>query len=334
MMRWLLGRLVGLVLTLLAASLVVFAVLDVLPGNAAQVMLGPDADAAAVAELARQLGLDAPAPVRYVRWVGALLAGDMGMSYVYGTSVAALIAERFAVTGPLAVLAMAMGTALAVAAGMWAAAAHRRAGDSLVLALAQLGASVPSFWLAMLLILLFAVQLQWLPAGGFEGWGRGWDGLLAGLRSLLLPALALAVAQAAVLTRVVRSAALDVLNEDFVRTARAKGLTAAAVMRRHVLGNTLIAVLTVMGMQFSTLLAGSIVVENVFYLPGLGRLMLQSIANRDLVVVQNCVMLLVALVVVVNAVVDMLYGWVDPRVQDARRGQRVQAARAAWGGAA
>lgn len=331
MMRWLLARTAGLVATLVVASLVIFAALDVLPGNAAQVMLGPDADAAAVAELTRQLGLDASAPVRYLRWVGGLLSGDLGTSYVYGTPVGALIAERLSVTVPLAILAMAMGSSLAIAAGMFAAAQHRRAGDALVRTLAQLGAAVPSFWLAMLLILLFAVQLQWVPAGGFEGWSAG---IGAGLQSLLLPAVALAVAQAAVLARITRSAALDVLSEDFVRTARAKGLTAAAVMRRHVLGNTLIAVLTVMGMQFSMLLAGSIVVENVFYLPGLGRLMLTSIANRDLIVVQNCVMLLVAMVVVVNAVVDMLHGLVDPRMQDARRSVALGLARANWGSAA
>ena len=174
------------------------------------------------------------------------------------------------------------------------------------------GIALPNFWFAILLILLFSVKLQWLSAGGFAGWN---DGVWVGIRSLLLPAISLAVVQAAILARVTRSAVLEVLREDFVRTARAKGLSRRAVLWQHVLRNAMIPVMTVMGLQFANLLAGTIVIENVFYLPGLGRLIFQSIANRDLIVVRNCVMLLAAMVVIVNFVVDVLYAFIDPRIK-------------------
>jgi peptide/nickel transport system permease protein len=184
------------------------------------------------------------------------------------------------------------------------------------MAFSQLGIAVPNFWFAILLVLLFAVKLQWVSAGGFPGWeDEGWWG---GIKALLLPAVSLAVVQAAILARVTRSAVLEVLREDFVRTARAKGLGRRAVMWRHVLRNAFVPVLTVMGLQFANLITGTIVVENVFVLPGLGRLVFQAIANRDLVVVRDVVMLLAAVVVILNFVVDVLYALVDPRL----RGQR------------
>jgi peptide/nickel transport system permease protein len=193
-----------------------------------------------------------------------------------------------------------------------AASRHNKLGDVGLMGLTQLGMAIPNFWFAILLILIFSVQLQWFSAGGFDGWG---DGIFAGIKALLLPALSLAVVQAAILARITRSAVLEVMREDFVRTARAKGVTQRAVLWRHVLRNAMIPVVTVMGMQFSELLAGTIVVENVFYLPGLGRLIFQSISNRDLIVVRNCVMLLAAMVVIVNFVVDVLYAVIDPRLK-------------------
>lgn len=315
MRLFLLRRFITLLLTLAAASAVVFVVLDVLPGNAAQTMMGPDAAPEAVAELARQLGLDQPAWQRYGAWVQGLLHGDMGESYAYGSPVGELVAERLAVTVPLALLAMGLASALALLAGMFAASRHNRAGDVGTMALVQFGIAVPNFWLAILLILLFAVRLQWLPAGGFPGWSaEDGGGLWPGLQALLLPAVSLAVVQGAILARITRSAVLEVLREDFVRTARAKGLTRRAALWRHVLRNALVPVLTVMGLQFAGLLAGTIVVENVFALPGLGRLVFQSIANRDLIVVRNCVLLLAAMVVFVNFAVDVLAAFIDPRL--------------------
>ncbi|HCL87399.1 MAG TPA: ABC transporter permease [Comamonadaceae bacterium] len=316
MALFVLKRLATLAATLLAASCVVFLVLEILPGNAAQVLLGPDAAPEAVAELTRQLGLDLPAWQRYLQWMGGLLTGDMGTSHAYGTPVGELIAERLALTIPLALLAMLLASALALAAGVYAAARHNRLGDVGVMALAQLGIAIPNFWFAILLILVFSVKLQWLSAGGFPGWTEeAGGGPWLALQSLLLPAVALAVVQGAILARITRSAVLDVMREDFVRTARAKGLSRRAALLRHVLRNAMIPVVTVMGLQFANLLAGTIVVENVFYLPGLGRLIFQSIANRDLIVVRNCIMLLAAMVVLVNFVVDLLYAAIDPRVK-------------------
>ena len=307
-----LKRFATLIATLAGASVVVFLVLDILPGNAAQILMGPDASPEAVAALASKLGLDQPAWQRYGLWISGLLRGDMGLSYAYSTPVSELVLERLALTVPLALMAMALTTVLALAAGVYAAAHHNKVGDVGVMGLAQLGIAIPNFWFAILLILLFSVHLQWFSAGGFDGWS---EGLGQGLKSLLLPAIALAVVQAAILARITRSAVLEVLREDFVRTARAKGLSQRAALWRHVLRNAMVPVITVMGMQFAELLAGTIVVENVFFLPGLGRLIFQSIANRDLIVVRNCVMLLAAMVVVVNFVVDLLYAIIDPRIQ-------------------
>jgi peptide/nickel transport system permease protein len=309
---FLLKRLATFVVTLWVTSVVVFVVLEVLPGNAAQLLMGPDAAPEAVEALARKLGLDRPALERYGVWVAGLVRFELGVSYAYGSPVAELIVERLALTVPLALMAMALTVAIALAAGVYAASRHGRAGDVGVMAATQLGIAIPNFWFAILLILLFAVHLKWLAAGGFPGWE---EGLWPGVRALLLPALSLAVVQAAILARVTRSSMLEALREDYVRTARAKGASRARVLWRHVLRNALIPVVTVMGLQFANLLAGTIVVENVFYLPGLGRLIFQSIANRDLIVVRNCVMLLAAMVVVVNFLVDLLYAAIDPRLK-------------------
>ena len=309
-------RLAVLGLTLLLASMAVFAVLELLPGNAAQLMLGATASPEAIAALESRLGLDQPAPTRYAHWAAGLLQGRTGISHFYDTPSSELIAERLAVSLPLAVIAMAITTVVALGVGVYAASRHRRLGDVGVMAVSQLGLSIPNFWLAILLILLFAVKLQWVSAGGFPGWREeDGGGLGAGLAALLLPAIALAAVQAAILARVTRSAVLEAMREDYVRTARAKGLSRRAVLWRHVLRNAMIPVLTVMGLQFANLLTGTIVVENVFVLPGIGRLVFQAIANRDLPLVRDVVMLLAAAVVIVNFVVDLLYALVDPRLR-------------------
>jgi peptide/nickel transport system permease protein len=316
---FLLRRLAGFVLTLLAATLVVFAVLDLLPGNAAEVILGDTATPESLAALEKKLGLDQSAPVRYAQWIGSLARGDLGISLSYDTPVAELVLERLAVTVPLALMAMALTTVAALALGVYAAARHNRLGDVGVMAASQLGIAIPNFWFAILLILLFAVQLQWVSAGGFPGWTEDeGGGLWDGLQALLLPAVALAVVQAAILARITRSAVLEVLREDYVRTARAKGLSRRAALWRHVLRNAAIPVLTVMGLQFANLLTGTIVVENVFSLPGLGRLVFQAISNRDVIVVRNVVLLLAAAVITINFVVDVLYAVIDPRLRAAR----------------
>jgi peptide/nickel transport system permease protein len=312
MSLFLIKRFASFVATLLAASVVIFAVQGLLPGNAAQVMLGESATPEAVQALSAKLGLDRPPLVRYASWIGGLATGDMGVSVAYDTPVAQLIRERLAVTAPLAVMAMTLTTVLALTLGLYAASQHNRVGDTGVMAASQLGMAVPNFWFAILLILVFAVKLQWFSAGGFPGWD---DDPWQALKALILPAVALAVVQAAILARITRSAVLDVLREDFVRTARAKGLSQRQVLWRHVLRNAFVPVLTVMGLQFANLLTGTVVVENVFSLPGLGRLIFQAIANRDVLVVQNVVMLLAAAVIVINFIVDVLYAVIDPRLK-------------------
>ncbi len=309
---FLLKRFATLVATLIGASIVVFMVLEILPGDAALILMGPDAAPEAVRALADKLGLNRPPLERYVSWITGLVTGDLGLSYTYSSPVSELVWERLAVTVPLAMMAMFLTTLLALSVGIYAASNHNKLGDVGLMGLTQIGIAIPNFWFAILLILLFSVHLQWFSAGGFEGWD---EGVLEGLKSLLLPALSLAVVQAAILARITRSAVLEVFREDFVRTARAKGLSKRATVWRHVLRNAMIPVITVMGLQFAELLAGTIVVENVFYLPGLGRLIFQSISNRDLIVVRNCVMLLATMVVVVNFAVDVLYAVIDPRVK-------------------
>ena len=308
---FLLKRFITFAITLLAASVLVFAALGILPGNAAEVRLGESATPEAVKELSRKLGLDRPPSERYLRWVGGMLHGDFGLSVAYDTPVSELIAERLAVTAPLALLAMLLTTVLALVLGLYAASRHNQLGDVGVMAASQVGIAVPNFWFAILLILLFAVKLQWFSAGGFPGWDEPWDAL----KALVLPAVSLAVVQAAILARITRSAVLDVLREDFVRTARAKGLSQRGVLWGHVLRNAFVPVLTVMGLQFANLVTGTIVVEKVFSLAGVGLLVFQAISNRDMLLVQGIVMLLAAVVIVINFVVDVLYAVIDPRLK-------------------
>ena len=316
MLLFLLKRLATLLATLAVASVVVFAVLELLPGNAAQIILGDTATAESLAALESKLGLDRPPLQRYLDWTGGLLQGRTVNSISYGVPTAELIGERLRVTVPLALLAMGLTVVLALSLGVYAASRHNRLGDVGVMAASQIGIAIPNFWFAIMLILLFAVHLQWFSAGGFPGWTEdAGGGLWQGLKALILPAIALAVVQAAILARMTRSAVLEVMREDFVRTARAKGLTRRQAMRRHVLRNAMVPVLTVAGLQFANLVTGTIVVENVFVLPGVGRLVFQAIANRDLLVVRDVVMLLAGIVVVVNFAVDVLYAIVDPRLR-------------------
>jgi peptide/nickel transport system permease protein len=312
MSLFLLRRTAVFVATLAGASVIIFVVLDILPGNAAQTILGPDASASAVAALSHKLGLDQPALTRYLAWILGLLSGDLGVSYAYDTPVSELILGGLSVSLPLAVMAMALTAFIALSLGIFAALRHHTVLDAGVMGLSQIGIAIPNFWFAILLILVFAVRLHWFAAGGFPGWGEGPFGAL---RALILPAIALALVQAAILARVTRSSIIEVMREDFVRTARAKGLTPRAALWRHVLRNAMIPVVTIMGLQFANLIAGTVVIENVFYLPGLGRLIFQAINNRDLIVVRDCVMLLAALVVAVNFAVDLLYVAIDPRLK-------------------
>ncbi len=312
MLRYTLKRLFSLLISLAVASVVIFAVIEIAPGDPASFMLGVNARPDTLAALQAELGLDVPKWQRYVNWVSGMLIGDFGTSYQYRTPVAEMIADRLWVSLPLAIFALILSTAIAVPAGIFAASRRGSAGDVTVMGATQLGVAIPNFWFAMILVLIFAINLQWFRSGGFPGWGAG---LWSGLHSLTLPAIALALPQAAILARVMRSALLDVLGEDYMRTARAKGLSQRQALWRHGLRNALIPVLTILGLQFAFLIAGGIIIEQVFYLPGLGRLIFQSISARDLIVVESVVMLLVFAVIVVNFLVDLAYAAVDPRLR-------------------
>ncbi|KMK68652.1 ABC transporter permease [Puniceibacterium sp. IMCC21224] len=311
MLRYALTRFGSLAISLLIASLVIFLVVEVAPGDPASYMLGLNAQPDTLASLRAELGLDVPKIQRYLNWVGGMASGDFGTSYTYRTPVAQMIADRLWVSLPLALYALGLSVLLAFPAGLFAAARRGHTGDVAVMSATQLGIALPNFWFAMLLVLLFAIKLRWFSAGGFPGWSNP----ALAMKSLTLPAIALALPQAAILTRVLRSALLDTLAEDYIRSARAKGLSRRQALWRHALRNALIPVLTIIGLQFSFLLAGAIIIEQVFFLPGLGRLIFQSIGQRDLIVVESVVMLLVFAVILVNFIVDLAYAAVDPRLR-------------------
>lgn len=315
MLRYFFRRLLSLLVSLFVASAVIFLTLEVVPGDPAAYMLGINAQQDTLAALREELGLNQSGVRRYLGWVGGMLTGDFGTSYTYRTPVAEMIGDRLWVSLPLALYALALSTLIAFPAGIWAASRRGSVVDMAVMGTTQLGVAIPNFWFAMLMVLVFAINLRWFSAGGFAGWDTGF---WAAVKSLTLPAVALALPQASILARVMRSSLLDALAEDFIRTARAKGLTHGQALRRHALRNAMIPVLTIIGLQFSFLLAGAIIIENVFFLPGLGRLIFQAISARDLIVVESVVMLLVFAVIVVNFAVDIAYAWIDPRLRGRR----------------
>jgi len=302
--QYLSRRAAAFVATLFVVSLLVFVVIRVLPGDPAQVIMGTEGNPEATARLRTSLGLDRPLVVQYVDWLAHAVRGDLGVSIQYDVPVGRLIMSRLPVTLPLTLLAAAFMVATAVPLGLYAATHHRRVGDYVTMVISQLGISVPSFWAGLLLILAFSVHLGWAQSGGFRGW-----------RSLILPAIALGVFQAAVLVRATRSAVLDVMREDYVRTARAKGVPEGVVVVKHTLRNALIPIVTVAGLQVGQLLAGSIILESVFVLPGLGRLALGAITARDLPVVQGVTLFVASSIVAINFLVDLAYSALDPRLR-------------------
>ncbi|MGV3649972.1 MAG: ABC transporter permease [Devosia sp.] len=312
MIRYVLIRLLGFVATLLGAAIITFFVLDLLPGDPARFMLGITATPESVAQLRQTLGLDAPAPERFFGWIGGMLSGDFGLSHTQRAPVAGLITERMGITLPLALMAMLLSIVIGLPIGIAAARRRGTGADTTLMGLMQIGVAIPNFWFGMLLVLLFAVALRWLPPGGFVPWSQSPGGAFA---SLILPALALGVPQAAILARVMRTALVDVAEADFIRTARAKGLTRQQALWRHGVRNALLPVLTILGLQFAYLVAGTVIVENVFYLPGLGRLIFTAISERDLILVRGAIMVLVVAVSLTMLLVDLLYAVVDPRLR-------------------
>jgi peptide/nickel transport system permease protein len=300
------------VASLAAATIVVFGFLAVLPGDPARVALGVNATPAAVARLQREFGTDRPAIVQYLEWVHGLTVGDFGRSYVTHEAIGPQVLDRLGVTLWLVGFAMVVALLIAAPAGTVMAVRHGRLSGLALSAVSQLGIAVPAFLSGILAVAVFSVRLGWLPSGG---WTPPAQDPVAFARHLVLPVAALGVAQAAVLTRYVRSAVLDVLQQDYLRTARAKGLTPTRALLRHGLRNAAVPVSTVLGLQLATLLVGAIVVERVFVIPGLGSLLLDGVANRDLLLVQGVVIVLVVAVLLVNYVVDVLYSVLDPRLR-------------------
>jgi peptide/nickel transport system permease protein len=311
-LRLIAGRLVSLAVTLVAVSIAIFIILEVLPGDPAAIMLGTSVREYTLAALRHDLGLDRPVLERYLAWAGGILKGDLGTSITYRMPVATLVAERLAVTIPLSFMAILISTALALPLGVAAAANRDRTLDRAVLVFTQVGVAIPNFWIGLLFILAFSSALGWFPAGGFPGWESG---IGPALRSLLLPSLALALPQAAVLARIARSATLEVIGADYVRTARAKGVDESGTLWRHVVPNAMIPITTILGLQLSFFFGGAILVENVFNLPGLGRLAYQALAQRDLVVIKDVVLIFSGLVIIVNVIVDLIYLFLDPRLR-------------------
>jgi peptide/nickel transport system permease protein len=304
-------RLLILAASLLAASLLVFAILAVLPGSPAQVILGTQATPQSVAQLTQQLGLDKPLIAQYLDWAGGLLSGSLGRSYISGQPIGPQLGAALAVTGPLILGGLLVGMVIAVPLGMLSALRQDKISGTLITAASQLGIAIPTFVVGLLLILLFAVKARLLPASGFPGWASDPAG---SLRSLVLPCIVLGLAEGAILLRFVRASVLEVLRSDYYRTARAKGLRPMRALLRHGSRNALIPLLTVFALEAGGLIVGAIVVENVFTLPGVGSLLLSEVTNRDLIMVQDIVILACAVVLTLNFLVDLSYRALDPRV--------------------
>jgi peptide/nickel transport system permease protein len=305
-------RIGGFLAALLLASLVIFTAVEVLPGDSAQMILGTEARPDTLAALRHEMGLDQPVTQRYADWVAGFVQGDLGTSRTYSLSVSTLVAERLVVSVPLALAALAFAVGTGLSLGIFAALRRNSLIDHALMGLTQIGIAVPNFWFAMVLVLVFAVNLRIFPAGGFPGWAQGG---FAAMSSLVLPTVALALPQAAILARIVRASLIETLHEDYMRTARAKGLSHGQAIRRHALRNAMIPVLTIMGLQLAFLLAGAIIIENVFVLPGLGRLIFQAIQQRDRVVVMSIVLLLVGTIMLINLALELIYLAVDPRLR-------------------
>ncbi|MFE3290018.1 ABC transporter permease [Rhodococcus sp. NPDC059234] len=310
-----LARRLGIfVLTALVASVLVFALLSVLPGDPARIALGVQASAEEVARERTAMGLDAPLYQRYGSWVWGMLHGDMGTSYLTRQSVGPEIADRLQVTAWVVAAGMVVALVVALPLGVAAAVRARRPDGLVIGGISQVGIAIPAFLSGVLLSTVFAVELGWLPSSGWQAPIEGVGGFLS---YLVLPALALGLVQGSVLTRYVRSAVLDELGEDYLRTARAKGLTGTQALLRHGLRNAAIPVVTVVGVQLTTLLIGAVVIERVFVIPGLGSLLLDKVGQRDMAAVQSIVMVLVLAVLVLNLVVDLVSTAIDPRLRSA-----------------
>lgn len=312
MTAFIVRRLVLLIPVLLVVGVIVFTLIHVTPGDPAAVILGPDATPEQVDDLRERLGLDDPLYVQFINWFGNALRLDFGDSLFIGEPVTQALLDRAQPTGMLTLYALTLSVLVGIPAGVLAAVNRNTYIDRILMVFSISGAAIPNFFLGILLILLFAVKLQWLPSGGYTSIQ---DGFWPHIKQMLMPAFALGISSAGLLARLVRSSMLDVLKEDYVRTAFAKGLPERLVVIRHALRNALIPAITVVGVSLGGLLGGAVVTETVFSIPGMGRLVVQSIARRDFPVIQGAIMTIAAIYVLANLLVDVLYVYVDPRVR-------------------
>jgi peptide/nickel transport system permease protein len=311
-LKFIVRRIISLLIILWLVSFLTFLLLQVIPGDPAQLILGIEASPEALGSLRARLGLDKPWPLRYLHWLAGMMRGDMGISIRLERPVSSLIAERLPVTLSLAVMAMLIALIIAFPAGILSAVKWNSPLDYFILFASQVGIAIPSFWIGILLILTFSLYLRLLPTGGFISWGKN---PLEALRHLLLPATSLGLVTAAFLTRMLRSSMLEVLSQAYITMARAKGLAKFQVIFRHALKNALIPVATLAGVQIGFLMGGGIVIEQVFALPGLGRLLLSAVYTRDIPLIQGLVMFMTTMVVASNLLVDILYAYLDPRIR-------------------
>ena len=312
MLSYVIRRLLGLIPVLILVAIAAFLLVYLVPGDPAMVMLGSDASPQQLQALRTQLGLDRSMPEQFVLWVGQVLRGNLGESFFLGRPVTQALLERLPATLQLAVLSLFFALLIGIPSGLLAAVRQNTWWDQIVMAVAIGGVSIPSFWLGLALILVFSVTLGWLPSGGYEPL---WEDFWGGLRALILPSISLGVMQAALIARMTRSSMLEVLRQDYVRTARAKGLHHWTVIVRHALKNAMIPIITTTGTAFGVLLGGAVVVETVFTYPGLGRLVVLAVQRRDYPLVQGALLMISVIYVMVNLLVDMLYGAFDPRIK-------------------
>ena len=315
MIRYTLTRLALLLLGLLVASVLIFFTLRVLPGDIAQLIAGTNSTSEQIAGIRERLGLDRPLPAQYSDWIGGVLRGDLGSSLLTGSSVTSELAEKAQVTVPLGILSLFVALLFSVPLGVVSAMRRSGARGTILSVVAQALAAVPVVWAGMMLVVVFAVWLSWLPAQGFPR--AGWDDPAAALRALVLPALTIGIVEGALLMRFVRSATLQAVGQDYVRTAAAKGLTRNAALIRHGLPNVGLSVISVLGLQVAGIIVGAVVIEQLFTLPGIGRMLVDDVGARDLPKVQGELLVLTGFVLIVGFIVDLAHRFIDPRQREA-----------------
>lgn len=311
-MRFLVKKLVSFIATIFIVSLLIFFIFNILPGNPAQAILGVDADEQQIKLLEEELGLNEPLHLRYIHWIVGIAQGDLGVSYKYGQPVAEVLQDRIPISFSLAVIALILTVVIGIPLGILIAKTDGKWSSAILSMITQLGISTPSFWLGFILIMVFAVKLGLFPTYGFVPWSEDFG---EALRSVFLPSLAIAVGNIAIVIRYLKNSILDQTKEDYVRTAIVKGLGANEIMYRHVLRNALLPVLTILGLITADTLGGSIIIENVFALSGLGSLLVTSIESRDFPLIQSLILIISLIIILANFIVDLLYKVIDPRIR-------------------